>query len=241
MLFGDILKTKNDTYMVLDINNEMHEVGTYTIEDWSEVIIDISIPFCICKQLSNAESFYSKLYDYKSFKKADEVNLGLCIKYNDELTIKHFDGPFDPEYESIEIQYFDGQLSRVHICFVEGYTKTFFPTIYKFNNQDIEMFFALRKDKKNLVKIKLELEAEDQHKFDIQDYHRSISILWETFVDYADMSHQCLIIQYVGPESEKNKLIKTLREVYKEKFDDIVSIDKMNDTNYLSSKFFSCQ
>ena len=59
MTFGDILKTKTNEYMVLDINHELQKVCQYYIDksDEPDITINLDIPYTICKNLSNAVSF----------------------------------------------------------------------------------------------------------------------------------------------------------------------------------------
>ena len=63
--------------------------------------IEITVPLSICEHFTNAFSFYSKFDKTKAFPNAVEYDLKLLIKYNDEWIIKHFDGPLNPNYQSV--------------------------------------------------------------------------------------------------------------------------------------------
>ena len=97
MKFGDILKTEEGKYLVLDKENEMREVGDYDYEQEFEngtphELITISIPFSICKHLERAVSFYSKFDKFRAFHRAYKYDLILEIRHDDEWIVENLGG-----------------------------------------------------------------------------------------------------------------------------------------------------
>ena len=243
MRFGDILKTKDDEYMILDMNDEMKKIGSYYVDkdmyDQEDDVsyIDLSISFDICKHLDNAQSFYSSLYNIEEFKEVDELDLRLFVKHNDEWIIKQFGGPLDPTYVSIEIQFYNGELDGVRIS-LKRYTKYFYPLKYKINHEDIKTYFELRKDSKNLLKIRVTLTGIDVKNYRMSIYskiHWSVSALWEQTHQYPDS--ETVIINYIGPNYEKYKMMDKLKETYQGSVERLVSIVDLKDTDYISTKY----
>ena len=218
MRFGDILRKESDDaewheYMVMNMNNELEYIGNYEDFEVRHQIV-ISIPLHICQHLNNAILFYSKLHDIKFFKWVDHAFVSFFVKHDDEWIIKHFNGPLDPNYKSIEIAFYNGSLdtyrkNNVKICYVEGYKKGFDLINSKISNQDVTKYFEIRKDAANLVKIKVEVYK--QTKDDYDKYPQAVSVLWEVINAFRFNE---LHVTYIGPKSEKDAMMDKVKEFY---------------------------
>ena len=241
MRFGDILKTKDNKYMILDINTELKKVGKYYIGGSmfveNDINIHLTIPYSICNNLSNAVSFFSKLSQLKSFAEADDYELNLCVKHDDEWIIKHFNGPLNPQYESIKIA-IDEVNVGVYISFVHRYGKWFYEMDTEISYIDIETYFELRKDTANLVKLQVMLNDDDMGKF---GYCHPVSVLWEKKREFGAMyaNDNGFIYHYIGPKSEEDKMIAKMKKRYGERFDEIVSTVQLREEDYISSKYLA--
>ena len=232
MRFGDILRSKSNDYMVLNINNELQVIGCRDGGGRYDVYIDIGIPYSICQYLSNAVSFYSKIHELKPFKQADDYQLKLHVKHNDEWIIKHFDGPLDPQYESICIYLDDGRFQNFGIVFVDGFREQWFnPIKRKISYKDIEKYYELRKDCNNLVKFGLVIPGEYLNDYVSFDPGTN---LWENrFCEYFEMFN---LYSFIGPKSEKDQIVDKFKLLFGDKYANIVSIDEITETDYISSE-----
>ena len=211
MRFGDILKTQGDNYMILDINNELKIAGKLHIggglslfgdtSDESHVDINMTIPYSICKHLTNAVSFFSKLAGLEAFRKADDYTLNLDVKHNDQWIVKHFGGPLDSEYKSIRVWIEDGDPESVYICFARNYGQWFDPMTQQISYTDIETYFELRKNSANLAKFQVVLNPDDDDEFGCCD---TVSILWERKRNLSMTLAFDDVFNYIGPKTEKD-------------------------------------
>ena len=228
MRFGDILQTNDNKYMVLDINNEMRQIGEYDPDSLFSVLV-LEIPLSICQVLSNAILFYSQIED-------DKITLlRLNVKYNDKWIIKQFGGPLNAEFESITIIRYESQVIDIVINYGQQYSKQF--KMISMNNvsyKDINKFFEIRKDENNLCKIRVSLTMNDWLRF---GECKQVSVLWDQKTKHFDMSGQHRYIDYIGPKNEEDKMNNYLRLRYKERYDDIVKTVKLKKEEYISDEF----
>ena len=114
MKFGDVLRTKDKIYLVLDNNNELLEVGleecmddiTDTEGDYS---IDIEIPLSICRHLPHAASFYSKI-QWRSMKDGCVIRtVKFYITNDDDFVVEYLGDILDSKYQSIAIRFIDNK------------------------------------------------------------------------------------------------------------------------------------
>ena len=122
MRFGDILRKKNK-YMVLDMDNEMTEIGEYSVR-WFEsepvTEVTICIPFYICQYLDNAVSFYSKLNISGPFwDTADLYNLELEVEQDDKGLFGYLGGSLNLEYELITMRFINLEIYEIEVNFGE--------------------------------------------------------------------------------------------------------------------------
>ena len=225
MRFGDILLVDWEEYMVMDINNEMKGISGGLFGD------DVDIPLSICKYLSNAVEFYSK-WDEEKLNSTD-ATIQLFVKYDDEWLINHFDGALNPQFESIAISFEDevndDNFQEVCICFTNKYEKYFNPIKNKITHQDINMYYESRKDPKNLVKINVSL-AQQYVRRNIERI-KLPSALWER-IWLDDSDDDCYHL--IGPKSEKDEMMNTLKKAFGAKFDDIVSVAQLEQKDYIA-------
>ena len=205
MRFGDILKTEDHNFMIIDIDNQLTNVGKFF-----GPLLWINVPFTICNHLYNAVLFYSKVSQNKVV--CDSV-FSLDVKHNDQWILQHFDGPLDPQYKSIKIE-FIGQKFDVHISPIQGYSRSFHLNHIK--SRDIINYFEIRKDSKNLVK----LRAEFKHSSSLNIVPcKAVSALWEmsSTCGYIDLdTHLCVTHFFlIGPIYEQTKMINKLKKIYK--------------------------
>ena len=78
MVFGDILKTQDHKFQVLDINKDLLEIG----EIDSDGDICILIPLSVCEHSIDAVTFYSK-FDKISFFQEMDYTLILDVRHDD--------------------------------------------------------------------------------------------------------------------------------------------------------------
>ena len=252
MRFGDIVKTHRPEregdfiYMVSDMNNKLIRVGEHCDYIYGEYI-DVCFPFSICRYLDDAVSFYSKFHASCSLLNLDELTFSFIVKNDDQWIINHFNGPLNPEYTSIEIEFDDGKCQGVRICFVEfnkdKLIKRFCSKDDKFavSCKDIDEFYQLRKSKQNLIKIRMSLK-EDWSSFvktqkspawyalRVRKVEQMLFLWkedWSSFVKSDD-------IDFIGPKREKNKLINKLESLCNMSLNHAVSFIPLNKSDYIS-------
>ena len=205
--FGDIVRKDNEYYVVTQ-NQKLEFVGRYDIRSWRDSV-EIRIPFSICKHLSDAVLFYSKLSNDSSFKnkKRNDFLLSLDIKYNDKGLIKELGGQINAEYvKSIIIEYYNKSLDCITVRFVSNNERNFSPRHYMVTYRDIDEFYEIRKDHKtNMVKLRVS-------SINIKKVWRvTYSALWNY--------HRCReYIDYIGPKIEMHKAIFHLWSLYGDEF-----------------------
>ena len=253
MRFGDILKTNNDKYMVLNINNALERVGDFYTEPCSEddgsgddndEEIYIEIPLSICKRLDNAIAFYANLNKIKSFQDAEYFHLELKVKHNDEWIINHFNGPLNCNYNEIRVVFVrfsagEQKLNRGVMISFCNYKRTFYPIGNKLNNKDVDMFFEIRKDKNNLVKVRYQAYdyAYDSNlkELNMFDVFQQGFYLWEKTRIQMD-GHE--FIDFVGPKTEQNKMVDRLKFISKnETLEQRLSFIELNKIDYISRRY----
>ena len=127
MRFGDILRTKDDELIVLDIDNQSIAAGHLTDCFYQDIEFYIRIPFAICQHLSDAVRFYSKFDNITLFQYSEWYELSLTVKHNDAWIVKHFHGPLSNKYKSIKVQFENNKLYGVTISDGGGFTYLFDP------------------------------------------------------------------------------------------------------------------
>ena len=234
MRFGDILKTKSDEYMVLNMDNELEYVGEDDTDEDGDFDIDIKIPSSICKYLVNTPSFYSKYDQIKGYSDAFSLTIKLCVENDDECIVKNLGAALDSKYKSVVIILVDPGFIRFKIGITEENAVPFNPFKNKISCDDIDKFFEIRKNDKNLVKIRV-VWNEGGMIFSTR-CRTVVSILWSIQINYSINNR---FVDYVGPNMEKDVMMDHLQTFYQENNEDVnISIIQKDDrdvNHFLSS------
>ena len=231
MRFGDIINKDSDTYYAMSLNNKLQEIGSCNVmptfwgNDNSMVLINLRIPISISQYLINTISFYSQIPKYELFNTGNDELYGCSISYNvtynDTWIIKHFGGALSNEYQSITVKFSNGKFKHVRIYYTKDFKYDFDPINHEISYKDVDMFYKLRKDKTNLIKIRASLYGPSRWNESEKLCDKS-SVLWEvsTYFIAAELDH----VNYIGPKSEKNEMMNKLNEFYSERTDVVIRL-----------------
>ena len=225
MKFGDILKRKSPSpnfwkisdFMVLDMNNELQTVGeeSYDIQGGGREI-DIEIPLSICKHLSNAVSFYSKFQKITFFQPIkygdletgrDYIEFMFNIKYDDDWIIKHLNCILRKQYPRILVIFNNTKFERLFVRFGDRYYKNYNLINPIITHKDIDQFGEIRRDKNNLVKIRVKWDATK----DYLSIYEPLPKLW-SFDEIGDANYR--VLDYIGPKKEKDTMMGEIQKLY---------------------------
>ena len=245
MRFGDIVKMGDasfdfmgfEEYMALDMNNKLIRIGECSMYRNSKCI-DVYFPFSICKYLDNAVSFYSKFHAMFSLMDLRELTFSFFVKHTDEWIINHLNGPLNLEYESIKLEFENYECKGIRICFAESdkgkFEKRFEPNGNSFaiSYKDIDEFYQLRKDKNNLIKIRISLESKSAAYYALKRYKvEQVLFLWKE--DWSQLVANGFI-DFVGPKTQKVKLINTIESVCQMSVNNAMSFVSLDKSDYIS-------
>ena len=222
MKFGDVVKMRKDNdddsdlesslademlcMMVLNLNNELVDAGWVewiTWEDKLEYDVWINIPYTICKHLTNATSFYSKIGQHKFVKDCDEYSLRLNVRRDDIWIINHFQGALLRQHPAIQIQFNNHQFYQVEVKFGDKCTKQF-KTNDGFSYRDIEEFYESRLDKSKLNKIRVKYDDGEPRSW--LSLLTPLPKLWSYHFGYDYPNYRWF--DYIGPDNEQDMMSK---------------------------------
>ena len=225
--FGDIVRKLDDAIYVLNSANKLVYLGGYcqTGGLTEDMQINISIPLSICKGLSNAVSFYSKIHKNEAYPRSTDLfavyaYIYLYISHDDEFIIDKLGGPLKPEYESIGYYARDHNFTHLTIEYTNDMSITLqSPDVERNNYKDVIKYHKIRLDKGNMTKIKVVCVG--QWFSEMMHPIVPISILWEFRGN--ESWHACQY--YVGPKNEETKMINEIKRVYKGKEIEISTVN----------------
>eukprot|EP01084_Bolivina_argentea_P265639 450366_1 len=176
----------------------------------------ITIPYDICYHLYNAPFYYSKIFalemkqlgHWRNYREDQDErkNMTFDVRYNDNFIIQTFGDTLNENYKSIKIIFESHKMAeknvfKFYINFDGTYSKIFHMN-EGWTVDDIESFYKLRKNKNNLVKIKVTFDT-------------SVGLLDDSFCsvyslkwDICNISVGYNVVSgmyYIGPKQEKKK------------------------------------
>ena len=228
MRFGDLTLSKDNRYHVLNLNDELIDVG-YHRDMGHYPQADITIPYSICKHLANAVSFYSAIITSKL--NAFAICIKLNISNDDEWIKQRNNGyPFNPrcidiQFECIHLSQGRWQSYNVLVLTHKDFARKVHRSGLQENEEswkkfveEIEEYYNLRQDESNLIKILLKVKW----------YERkwNLSILWDEKKSEDGY-------YYIGPKTEKDLMIDTFKKALGEnKLKSIMKIVNIEKDDY---------
>ena len=200
MKFGDILIQYRDPnrwsncadFYAMDIDGKLCSF------DYSD-----TISCCISKYLDDPIAFY---------KYGTEGRISIYIGYDHPWIIRCFGDTLNKEYAAIKILLDeDYNFQSVEIRYACHYYQYFYPQKRKVTSKDIDEYWQIRKDERNLIKIKVEII---DHGLDECEIY---SNLWKISSDIQNKTlkdPERKYIMYVGPKYERHQMIQKLNKFY---------------------------